>query len=285
MGSNIDGMVKLLLNGDRVLGAKFGLGAEDMYLLQNYEKPELAEVSGVNSSRHVELRPDAAAALKDMNAAYKKETKRTMYVNSAFRSPEEQLSMYLEWVEGGRKGSVVGRPSQSNHRSGVAVDISFLDKKYLPANEAERKSGDYSKSELRSGPAIEDWLHEHGAEYGFVQRYGDSTKKGSNASIPGEKHHWEYVGVEEAQAWKLLAKQIEGKSEYNRYIPTGKYRKEWKPEVPTLKTDIRTEKQVFPEIELSQIWAKEEEEGFETPGFFAGLAAKVSNRLKYGKQQ
>ena len=78
--------------------------------------------------------------------------------------------------------SLVGRPNESEHRSGLAVDI------------AERYYED--KDSSLEDTELFEWLSQHAAEYGFVLRY-PKGKKAVTAHVY-EPWHFRYVGVEAA---------------------------------------------------------------------------------------
>ena len=78
--------------------------------------------------------------------------------------------------------TIVDRPSESEHRSGLAVDIA--DRYY------EEKDSSLENTELFT------WLKMHCCEYGFILRYPKDRK-----SVTGhvyEPWHFRYVGVEAA---------------------------------------------------------------------------------------
>ncbi len=79
--------------------------------------------------------------------------------------------------------SIVGRPEESEHRSGLAVDIT--DRYY------EEKDASLENTELFV------WLRMHSAEYGFILRY-PKDKKAVTGMIY-QPWHFRYVGVEAAQ--------------------------------------------------------------------------------------
>ena len=79
--------------------------------------------------------------------------------------------------------SIVGRPEESEHRSGLAVDIT--DRYY------EEKDASLENTELFA------WLQMHSAEYGFILRY-PKDKKAVTGMIY-QPWHFRYVGVEAAR--------------------------------------------------------------------------------------
>ena len=76
----------------------------------------------------------------------------------------------------------VARPGTSEHQAGLAVDI--VDKSYQLLDEGQEDT------------AVQKWLMEHCAEYGFILRY--PTEKSALTGVGYEPWHYRYVGVEAA---------------------------------------------------------------------------------------
>lgn len=74
------------------------------------------------------------------------------------------------------------RPGQSEHNSGLAIDVTM---------------GDWNFTELKEAPKY-DWLLEHMAEYGFILRYPED--KVDITGYAYESWHLRYVGIEAALA-------------------------------------------------------------------------------------
>lgn len=90
------------------------------------------------------------------------------------------------------------RPAgHSEHQTGLALDFNDV-------------SGDFALTEAYR------WLQEHGAEYGFIQRY--PAGKESVTGIAEESWHYRYVGRSHAQAMKRLGLCLE---EYVLYVKAG----------------------------------------------------------------
>lgn len=113
---------------------------------------------------------------------------------SSYRSEETQNRLYQQkvqsWLAQGyaqeeaeEKAAVwVARPGTSEHQIGLAVDI--VDKSYqLLDNEQEHT-------------AVQRWLMEHCADYGFILRY--PTDKSALTGVGYEPWHYRYVGEEAA---------------------------------------------------------------------------------------
>lgn len=76
----------------------------------------------------------------------------------------------------------VARPGTSEHQAGLAVDI--VDKSYQLLDEGQEDT------------AVQRWLMEHCAEYGFILRY--PTEKSALTGVGYEPWHYRYVGEEAA---------------------------------------------------------------------------------------
>ncbi len=78
--------------------------------------------------------------------------------------------------------TVVKRPGESEHNTGLTIDIGG--------------SGDYSVEETFASTPAYEWLIEHCAEYGFILRY--PKDKEDITAVIYEPWHFRYVGVEAA---------------------------------------------------------------------------------------
>lgn len=129
------------------------------------------------------LSGEAAGAFQQMYEAAAAEGQ-PFYVTSSYRSYSKQVSTYNRWVAtSGQTGADTysARPGYSEHQTGLAVDVA--------ANgctlDCFGKTSQYQ------------WLQEHAASYGFIQRYyaGSETVTGYKA----EEWHYRYVGATVAQ--------------------------------------------------------------------------------------
>ncbi len=109
---------------------------------------------------------------------------------SSYRSAETQRQLFEQAVEGWlAKGYIreeaeaqaarwVARPGTSEHQTGLAVDI--VDLSYQLLDEGQEST------------AVQRWLMEHCAEYGFILRY--PTDKSAITGVGYEPWHYRYVG-------------------------------------------------------------------------------------------
>jgi D-alanyl-D-alanine carboxypeptidase len=125
-----------------------------------------------------QMRPEAAAALKQMFADYRAQSGTQLTVISPYRSYAKQVSTYNGWVA--RLGQAQAdrqsaRPGTSEHQTGLAVDIDTGSNQGFGATPPGR------------------WLAANTYRYGFILRYPDGLE-----SITGyeyEPWHFRYVGV------------------------------------------------------------------------------------------
>ena len=88
-------------------------------------------------------------------------------------SRQEAEELAAQWVS---------RPGTSEHQAGLALDI--VDKSYQLLDERQEQT------------AVQKWLMEHCAEYGFILRY--PTEKSALTGVNYEPWHYRYVGAEAA---------------------------------------------------------------------------------------
>lgn len=121
---------------------------------------------------------------------------------SSYRSWEKQAELFENKVRSclGRAGSRqeaetlaaewVSRPGASEHQAGLALDI--VDKSYQLLDEGQEDT------------AVQKWLMDHCAEYGFILRY--PTDKGDFTGVGYEPWHYRYVGAEAAR--EIMRREI-----------------------------------------------------------------------------
>ncbi len=114
---------------------------------------------------------------------------------SCYRSVARQKTLYWNEVDKWKKqgyaqadaevkaATVVKRPGQSEHSTGLAVDVGG--------------SGNYSLSQDFESTASFKWLYEHCAEYGFILRFPKG--KEDVTGVIYEPWHYRYVGKEIAK--------------------------------------------------------------------------------------
>ncbi|MCI8329123.1 MAG: M15 family metallopeptidase [Oscillibacter sp.] len=113
---------------------------------------------------------------------------------SSWRSWEKQEELFERKVRSCLTGAIsreeaeeqaavwVSRPGTSEHQAGLAVDI--VDKSYQLLDQGQEET------------AVQKWLMENCAEYGFILRY--PTEKSALTGVGYEPWHYRYVGTEAA---------------------------------------------------------------------------------------
>ncbi len=137
-----------------------------------------------------QLREDAAAALEEMYAACKEETKAQLTSVSGYRSYSRQNALYrakLQRVNGSvaKAQEYVAPPGASEHHLGLAMDVGQQSKAALTNAFADTTGG--------------IWMRENCWRFGFILRYGEEWEE-----VTGYKYepwHFRFVGKE-------LAKEI-----------------------------------------------------------------------------
>lgn len=108
------------------------------------------------------LSADAAQRFVSMREAAKRDNVE-LWLNTAWRSMEEQQALWAEY-QSGKRTSVVARPGWSNHQYGTAVDIST------------GGAGRFSR--------VYKWLNENASKWNFYN------------TVPSEPWHWDYLSTE-----------------------------------------------------------------------------------------
>ena len=109
-----------------------------------------------------------------------------IYLSCGYTDAAAQEHIYQRAVE--KYGafhvqSIVGRPEENEHRSGLAVDIT------------DRWYGTKTADALRDNP-LSVWMAQHCQEYGFILRFPEG--KEDITKVMYEPWHFRYVGVDAA---------------------------------------------------------------------------------------
>ena len=134
------------------------------------------------------MRPEAAAALKEMFQACKAETKRELLSISGFRSYGKQEGIYNRKLRSVKKDvakaqEYVAPPGASEHQTGLAMDVGQKNKAHLEVSFRDTEGG--------------KWCSENCWRFGFILRYNEGWE-----DITGYKYepwHFRYVGKEYAR--------------------------------------------------------------------------------------
>jgi D-alanyl-D-alanine carboxypeptidase len=151
-------------------------------LPSTYEPSDLVDLSTLDQTHPSSLlREEAAHAFIALRQAVKRDLNVNIVSRSAYRSYEEQTRLFNRYAaqDGVLKANRYSAfPGQSEHQTGLAVDIAQSDQSYL---------------KFKSSLAY-PYLKTHAYRYGFTLRYPEGKSK-----ITGyiyEPWHWRYVGLE-----------------------------------------------------------------------------------------
>ena len=154
---------------------------KDHRLPSNCAPGDLRSVAGS------QLRAEAAAAFEELQAAARKEKGYELYINSGYRSYQEQVSTYNYWVSVSGQAQAdrsSARPGHSEHQLGTTADVGY--------NGCEL--------ECTIGSAQMAWLAANSYKFGFIVSYPDG-KEAVTGYMP-EPWHIRYVGKSVAQQVK-----------------------------------------------------------------------------------
>lgn len=128
-----------------------------------------------------------------------------IWVQSAYRSVDEQTRIYNEKVEYYKKQGkteeeskklterTINKPGYSEHNLGLAVDFNYVDSSFENTN-------------------VFKWLKDNAENYGFVLKY--PKEKEDITQVTYEPWHWRYVGEENAKKMNELGLCLEEYVEY-----------------------------------------------------------------------
>ncbi|RLQ95207.1 D-alanyl-D-alanine carboxypeptidase family protein [Falsibacillus albus] len=149
-------------------------------------RPKVAFAFGDQDIEKSYMREEAASALEKMFGAAKNDGI-ILYAASGYRSYQRQSALLQAEIKNvGKEKAVqaVATPGQSEHQSGLAMDITSKQEKFLLTEHFEQ-----TKEGI--------WLHDHAHEYGFILRY-PKGKEGITG-YEYEPWHFRYVGVKAAK--------------------------------------------------------------------------------------
>ncbi|WP_113929301.1 M15 family metallopeptidase [Bacillus sp. P14.5] len=178
---------KVITNPENTLALvnkEFGLTGD--YKPNDLVRPEVPFVFGSQDIEKAYIRQEAAKALEEMFAAAEQDGQYLTAI-SGYRSYQyQQALLEREIKQFGEEKAVkaVAPPGNSEHQSGLAMDISS-------------KSNDFQVSiELENTPEGK-WMKENAHQFGFILRYPKG--KEDITGYQYEPWHFRYVGKEPAQ--------------------------------------------------------------------------------------
>jgi len=150
---------------------------------------KISSSESLDNSRGLELRDVAATALEAMAQEMLFQGAGQMFVNSAYRSYDYQLELFIDKVEQYGEAEALVRSAKaghSEHQTGLAVDVS------VPAQGC-------AIMQCFGDTAAGKWIAENSWKFGYIVRYERDT-----TSITGytyEPWHLRYVGTEIARMY------------------------------------------------------------------------------------
>jgi zinc D-Ala-D-Ala carboxypeptidase len=181
----VDGK-KVIQNPDNILALvnkEFALGE---YKPDDLVRPDVPFLFGDQDLEKAYIRQDAATALENMFAEAEKQGVALVAV-SGYRSYDYQaMLLEREIQQFGKEKAVkaVAPPGQSEHQSGLAMDISS-------------QSNDFQIDIAFSQTAEGKWLNANAYKFGFILRYPED--KVDITRYQYEPWHFRYVGKETAK--------------------------------------------------------------------------------------
>ena len=167
--------------------------------------PDNYELTLVSIDEYREFDSRAIGKLQDMLNDIWKNGITNIWVQSAYRSVDEQTKIYNEQVEYYKSQGkteeeakklterIINKPGYSEHNLGLAVDFNYVDSSFENANAFK-------------------WLKDNAENYGFVLRY--PKEKEDITQVTYEPWHWRYVGEENAKKMNELGLCLEEYVEY-----------------------------------------------------------------------
>lgn len=150
--------------------------------------PMLVDAPVAHTNGSIQIAASIQTGLLSLVNSAKSDGIRIM-LSSAYRSADDQQVVYdgyLRLYGQTYVDSYVAKPGQSEHQTGLAVDIAT----YSP--QCKLSANDCSLDADATA-----WLKKHAAQHGFIQRY--PAGKQSITGVAGEAWHYRYVGTELAE--------------------------------------------------------------------------------------
>ena len=169
---------------------------EDHPLPEDFQVPEFTQLAGghsidkraypalqrmMDACRAAGLQPTICSSYRTWEKQEELFERKVLSCLSTAASREEAEQQAAVWV---------AHPGASEHQAGLAVDI--VDKSYQLLDQGQEDT------------AVQKWLMEHCAEYGFILRY--PTEKSALTGVGYEPWHYRYVG--EAAAGEIMSRGL-----------------------------------------------------------------------------
>lgn len=168
------------------------------YLKENYVPNNLEQIDNKYALSNMSLVNTAKYAFENMSKEANKENLKIIAM-STYRSYEYQVNLYNNYAKSDGKAAAdtySGRPGNSEHQTGLAVDVYNQDETYTNFEKTEEYI----------------WMQDNAYKYGFILRFPKGKEKETGYEF--ESWHYRYVG-------KNIAKIIkENNISLEEYIAT-----------------------------------------------------------------
>lgn len=153
------------------------------YLKEDYVPENLKSLSSTYALSNMKMVEEAANAFESLSKDASKENYKVIAM-STYRSYEYQIDLYNKYVKSDGKEAAdtySGRPGNSEHQTGLAVDVYNQTETYTNFE----KTKEYN------------WMQENAYKYGFILRF--PKDKENETGYEFESWHYRYVGKEIAK--------------------------------------------------------------------------------------
>lgn len=153
------------------------------YLKEDYVPENLKSLSSTYALSNMKMVEEAANAFESLSKDAAKENYKIIAM-STYRSYEYQVDLYNKYVKSDGKDAAdtySGRPGNSEHQTGLAVDVYNQTETYTNFEKTEEY----------------DWMQENAYKYGFILRFPKG--KENETGYEFESWHYRYVGKEIAK--------------------------------------------------------------------------------------
>lgn len=153
------------------------------YLKEDYVPENLKSLSSTYALSNMKMVEEAANAFENLSKDASKENYKVIAM-STYRSYEYQVDLYNKYVKSDGKDAAdtySGRPGNSEHQTGLAVDVYNQTETYTNFE----KTKEYN------------WMQENAYKYGFILRF--PKDKENETGYEFESWHYRYVGKDIAK--------------------------------------------------------------------------------------
>ena len=153
------------------------------YLKEDYVPENLKILSSTYALSNMKMVEEAANAFESLSKDASKENYKIIAM-STYRSYEYQVDLYNKYVKSDGKDAAdtySGRPGNSEHQTGLAVDVYNQTETYTNFEKTEEY----------------DWMQENAYKYGFILRF--PKDKENETGYEFESWHYRYVGKDIAK--------------------------------------------------------------------------------------